>query len=60
MRGKFYFVAMDRYSSWPIVAHVKTITAQNMNFFCETFGICENLPTDGGQQFVAGEFEDFE
>lgn len=59
-----YVVIVDRYSNWPVVVMVKhgdgarqLISA--LKSFAETYGIPEELSTDGGSQYTAGETQAF-
>ena len=56
-KGKSYLVLVDRYSNWPIVEKVPDgstglITSLKRTF--STFGIPEELSSDGGPEFTAG------
>jgi hypothetical protein len=56
-RGQHYLVVVDRYSNWPIVEHAANgasglITALRRTFV--TFGISDELSSDGGPEFTAG------
>ena len=60
--GQHYLVAVDRYSNWPIVEHSANgaqglITALKKTFI--TFGIAEELTSDGGPEFTAKATETF-
>jgi hypothetical protein len=62
--GKQYLVLVDRYSGWPSIHQPKVGgTAREfvniLKAHCETFGIPEELATDGGSQFVAGQTIEF-
>jgi hypothetical protein len=64
MAGHQYLVLVDRYSGWPSVHHVKGGgTAKEfvrvLQNHYETFGIMEQLTTDGGPQFVAAATQEF-
>ena len=55
-RGQNYLVIVDRYSNWPIVEHAADgskglITSLRRTFV--TFGIPEELASDGGPEFIA-------
>nr|XP_039248067.1 uncharacterized protein LOC120325944 [Styela clava] len=61
-RGKHYLVAVDRYSNWPIVEQAKggaagLITTLRRTFV--TFGISDELTSDGGPEFTAKETTTF-
>ena len=56
-KGKSYLVLVDRYSNWPIVEKVPDgstglITSLKRTF--STFGVPEELSSDGGPEFTAG------
>ena len=57
-----YLVAVDRYSNWPIVEEnaegSKGLIAALRRVFV-TFGIAEELSSDGGPEFMAGATETF-
>ena len=60
--SKEYVVIVDRYSNWPIVYRSESgaeglIKLQRETFV--TFGIPEELTSDGGPQFKAGDAQDF-
>ena len=60
--GQHYLVAVDRYSNWPIVEHSANgaqglITALKKIF--TTFGIAEEITSDGGPEFTANATETF-
>ena len=60
--GHHYLVAVDRYSNWPIVEEnaggSKGRIAALLRVFV-TFGIAEELSSDGGPEFMAGATETF-
>ena len=60
--GHHYLVAVDRYSNWPIVEEnaegSKGLIAALRRVFV-TFGIAEELSSDGGPEFMAGTTETF-
>ena len=60
--GHHYLVAVDRYSNWPIVEEnaegSKGLIAALRRVFV-TFGIAEELSSDGGPEFMAGATETF-
>ena len=60
--GHHYLVAVDRYSNWPIVEEnaegSKCLIAALRRVFV-TFGIAEELSSDGGPEFMAGATETF-
>ena len=60
--GQTYLVVVDRYSGWPIVERASTgirgLTACLRRTF-STFGIADELTSDGGSEFTAGETEAF-
>ena len=60
--GQYYCVIVDRYSNWPIVDKSKEgaaglITSLRKTFI--TFGISEELTSDGGPEFSASQTEKF-
>ena len=60
--GHHYLVAVDRYSNWPMVEEnaegFKGLIAALRRVFV-TFGIAEELSSDGGPEFMAGATETF-
>ena len=60
--GKEYLVVVDRYSNWPTVFRSENgatgLVTHLRNMF-STFGIPEELTTDGGPQFTAGVTQQF-
>ena len=63
--GNGYLVIVDRYSNWPIVHRVKTGEADGKHLisalrnYCGTFGIPEEIATDGGPPFSSDEVAKF-
>ena len=63
--GSEYLVMADRYSNWPSISRAKRGEANSRGLItevkrhCETFGIPEELSSDGGPQFTSKEFQDF-
>ena len=60
--SKKYLVFVDRYSNWPIVFQETgkegwLVTHLRGNF--ETFGVLEELTSDGGPQFTSGVTQEF-
>ena len=60
--GSHYLVAVDRYSNWPIVERASDgakglITALRTTFI--TFGISEELTSDGGPEYTANATKQF-
>ena len=60
--GSHYLVAVDRYSNWPIVERASDgakglITALRTTFI--TFGISEELTSDGGPEYTANATQKF-
>ena len=57
-----YLVIVDRYSNWPTVfregGKAENLISRLRDFF-ETFGVPEELTSDGGPQFTAGVTVDF-
>ena len=60
--GKRYVVAVDRYSNWPVVEAAsdgaKGLTSALRRIFV-TYGISEELASDGGPEYTAGETQEF-
>ena len=60
--SKNYLVLVDRYSNWPIVfqepGKAENLIRRLRDIF-ETFGVPEELTSDGGPQFTADSTEDF-
>ena len=61
-KGKPYMVLVDRYSNWPIVEKISNgstglITSLKRTF--STFGIPEELASDGGPEFTAADTRKF-
>ena len=54
--GSHYIVVVDRYSNWPIVERssdgAKSLITCLRRIFV-TYGICDNLTSDGGPEFIA-------
>jgi hypothetical protein len=65
--GYYYLVVVDRLSGWPEVVKIKPGTAssgakglcQALRRIFATFGVPEELSSDGGPEFVALESKDF-
>jgi hypothetical protein len=60
--GKDYVVTVDRYSNWPMVyrsEHGAEGLVKRLRETFVTFGIPEELTSDGGPQFTAGKTQDF-
>ena len=60
--GRNYLVVVDRYSNWPMVYSSQNGAAgliKNLRDIFATFGIPEELTSDGGPQFTAGETRAF-
>ena len=56
-RGRIYLVVVDRYSNWPIVEQAANGANGLVTALCRTFvtyGISEELTSDGGPEFTAG------
>ena len=61
-RGHNYLVIVDRYSNWPIVERAQNGSAgliKCLKSTFTTFGIPEELASDGGTEFTAGETRQF-
>ena len=60
-----YLVVVDRFSGWPLVYHIKSGEATSrilIQICCEIFmsyGLPEDLSSDGGSQLKSGEFLQF-
>ena len=63
LKGYGYLVMVDRYSGWPVVHRALKATAQELvkavTEVCLTFGVPEEIASDGGPQFVSEEFRGF-
>ncbi|XP_066932512.1 uncharacterized protein [Clytia hemisphaerica] len=60
--GKYYLVSVDRYSNWPIVDRAKDESAGFINCLRRsfvTYGIPEELASDGGPEFTSRSTESF-
>ena len=55
--GRSYLVLVDRFSGWPVVAHMqKTMSSELIKVVKEmfmTFGILEVFTSDGGTNFIS-------
>ena len=61
-KGVNYLVVVDRYSNWPIIERCKDGATGLINCLCRifvTFGIPDELATDGGPEFVATSTREF-
>ena len=67
VRGNQYLITVDRFSNWPEVYRVKPgshssgsrgLLASLRSYFT-TFGVVEELSSDGGPEFVAHDTQDF-
>ena len=60
--GKCYVVIVDRYSHWPLVFQsehgAKGLVSILRRAFSD-YGICEEIATDGGPEYTAGETQNF-
>ena len=59
-RGTDYLVIVDRYSGWPIVERAKDGASgltNTLKSVVNTFGVPEELSSDGGPQFVSSIFK---
>ena len=58
-----YFVIIDRYSKWISIYTAKNESSKELiavlKSYFSTFGISSECATDGGPQFVSGEFQAF-
>ena len=64
LKGVNYLVIVDRYSNWPNVLKISNGGSSKefidaMKVYCQTFGIPEELSSDGGSQFVSQESQEF-
>ncbi|XP_033112599.1 uncharacterized protein K02A2.6-like [Anneissia japonica] len=61
-KGNSYLVIVDKYSNWPIIERTSDgahgfITSLRQVFM--TFGVCDELSSDGGPEFTSGSTQDF-
>lgn len=61
--GHMYLVMVDAYSKWPIVSVMKSTTATKTvevirSAFAD-YGLCDEIVSDNGPQFVSSVFKDF-
>ncbi len=63
LKGSGYLVLVDRYSGWPIVHQAKVASTRELlrvlRDLCVTYGVPEELSSDGGPQFDSEEMRDF-
>ena len=63
LKGYGYLVVVDRYSGWPILHQARKASSAElvrvMKEVCTTYGVPEEISSDGGPQFVSGEFKEF-
>ena len=67
LSGNHYLVIVDRLSGWPEVVQIKQGTAssgakslcQSLRRTFATFGVPEEIASDGGSEFIAHETKDF-
>ena len=52
-QGHTYLIIVDRYSNWPIVERAKDGAQGLINVLRQTYGIPDELSSDGGPEFVA-------
>ena len=65
--GHHYLITIDRFSNWPEVTKVLKSSENSgaaglikaLKRFFSTFGVSEELSSDGGPEFTAGETQDF-
>ena len=60
--NKEYVVIVDRYSNWSMVYRSESgaeVFIKRLPEILVTFGIPEELTSDGGQQYTAGKTQDF-
>ena len=61
-KGHHYLVAVDRYSNWPIVEETASGSSgliRSLRRTFVTFGIAEELTSDGGPEFTATQTKSF-
>jgi hypothetical protein len=61
-KGSHYLIIVDRYSNWPIVKRTSGGAAGLVKSLREefiTYGIAEEIASDGGPEFVAAETQEF-
>ena len=61
-KGHHYLVAVDRYSNWPIVEETASGSSgliRSLRRTFVTFGIAEELTSDGGPEFTAAQTKSF-
>ena len=61
-KGIHYLIIVDRYSNWPIVKRGKCGAAELIKQLREcfvTYGVPDELSSDGGPEFIAEETKDF-
>ena len=58
MGCNYYIVIVDRYSNWPAIKQCKSESAEEListlREFFSTFGVPEDLTSDGGPTYLAG------
>ena len=64
LKGKNFLVFGDRLSGWTEVLHVNTRSGSKglckaLRMVFSTFGVPEEISSDGGPEFAAQEFKDF-
>jgi len=63
IKGKYFLLGVDSFSSWPIVKLVTNLTAETLithvRYMFSEYGKHHVIFTDNGRQFVSGAFEDF-
>ena len=63
LKGYTYLVLVDRYSGWPVVHQACKMSSSELirvlKEVCTTYGVMEELSSDGGPQFVSAEFRQF-
>ena len=67
LAGNYYLVVVDRLSGWPEVIQMKQKTAssgakslcRSLRRIFTTFGVPEEIASDGGSEFIAFESKDF-
>ena len=63
MEGVQYLVMVDRYSGWPSVHQARDANDKELvrllRDHCETFGVPEELTSDGGSTYTSGVTQQF-
>ena len=63
LEGRQYLVMVDRYSGWPSVHRAKEVNDKELvrllRNHCETFGVPEELASDGGSTYTSNRTQEF-